>query len=190
MTTDRFDEASRYVPREDARGVFAWLYEGFVSKMHFCRWLDTRTAAGSDEPRATADTVAELERLDKPEALWLVNLEFQTTPDPDMFGRLMVQLGRAWLDHRPDSHRGSRYQLMAAVINLTGSRQSAPASREYIFPLASHHLVLNIKEVYLAEESASETLARIECGEVSPSVLAFVPLMTGAAEDDNLARWK
>ncbi len=46
-----------------------------------------------------------------------------------------------------------------------------------------------MQERYLAEESAFHTLQAIESGEVSPSLLAFIPLMKNDGEEGILQRW-
>jgi hypothetical protein len=46
--------------------------------------------------------------------------EFQTAPDPAMFGRLLANLSDIWTHLRPDPERGSRFNVGAAVVNLTG----------------------------------------------------------------------
>ena len=116
-------------------------------------------------------------------------LEFQAEPDPEMFGRLLGQLGKFWREHRPDSLPGSRYQLVAAVVNLTGTPESLPASRLFTFPLRSLSLGLAAEERHLATESADATLDAIARGETAKSILAFIPLMTGGGESGNIQRW-
>ena len=75
-----------------------------------------------------------------------------------MFGRLLGELGKFGREHRPDDLRGSRYQLVAAVVNLTGTKESTPASASFAFPIEGLGLRLAVKEVYLAAESAEATL--------------------------------
>jgi hypothetical protein len=119
------------------------------------------------EPERIADTIAELfELVCAAPRLYLI--EWQTEPDPDMFGRLLVELGQLWQKHRPDSLPGSRYQLAASVINLTGTRTSLPASREFALPGPDGTAcILRMRERYLAEEPAAEALERIAAGEIS-----------------------
>jgi hypothetical protein len=117
-------------------------------------------------------------------------VEFQTEPDANMFGRLLVHLGESWQHLRPDPEPGSRYQLGAAVVNLTGTRQSAPASRLYHLPGGDDLMCGGrFRERYLDEESADETLSRIENKELSRAILVFVPLMHGAGDPGIIRRW-
>ena len=189
MATDRFDQTARYIVRIDPEGFLGWLFPGFAQHMHFERWLDTRTAPMPNQPNQTADTVGELIALHVIEPPWLMLLEFQTEPDPEMFGRLLEQLGKFWREHRPDALPGSRYQLVAAVVNLTGTLESLPASRQFTFPLRNCSLGLAAEERHLATESAATTLDAIASGETAKSILALIPLMTGGGEPGIIQRW-
>jgi hypothetical protein len=187
--SDRFDQTARFTARFDPEGFLAWLFPGFAQHLRFERWLDTRTAPMPGMTNQTADTVGELFALHRIEPPWLMLLEFQTEPDPEMFGRLLEQLGKAWREHRPDTLPGSRYQLVAAVVNLTGTMESIPASREFTFPIDNVGLRLAVKERHLATESADATLDAIARGEAAKSILAFIPLMTGGGEPGIIQRW-
>jgi hypothetical protein len=190
MAETVFDQSSRRGARLDPAGFFAWLLTGFAAVLRFVRWLDTRSTPRPGGREPTADTVAELAGLTEPGPPWLFPVELQTEPDPNLFGRLLVQLGESWQHLRPDPEPGSRYQLGAAVVNLTGTSQSAPASRLYHLP-GGDGLVCGgrFRERHLAEESADQTLTRIEGGELSRVVLVFVPLMQGGGEDGIISRW-
>jgi hypothetical protein len=189
MTTTRFDQAARRVARLDPAGFLAWLLTGFEESLRFRRWLDTRTTPRPEDPELTGDTVAELEALGAAPP-WLFPVEFQTEPDPDMFGGLLCQGGQLWQDQRPDPLAGSRYQLAMAVVNLTGTRQSAPASRRYQLPCQDDVLcALKVRERHLAEESAAELLERVGREEVSRGLLPFVPLMQGGGDSGIIERW-
>jgi hypothetical protein len=134
--------------------------------------------------------VARLEALEEVGAPWLFPVEFQTVPDPKMFGRLQKQVGEWWNDLRPDELPDSRYQVSAAVVNLTGTCASAPASRENRFPNPDGLFwSVKVRERYLADESADETLTRVEKGELRPSLLALIRAMHGAGDPGIISRW-
>ena len=189
MATDRFDQTARFTARFDAEGFLAWLVPAFADHLRFERWLDTRTAPKPRQANQTADTLAGLVSLHRVESPWLLLVEFQTEPDPDMFGRLLSQLGKFWIEHRPDGLPGSRYQLAAAVVNLTGTTESQPSSRSFVFPLRGREVRLDVEERHLATENAGDTLDAIARGAVSKSILAFVPLMTGGEKPGIIKRW-
>lgn len=191
MSDNRFDQTARLVARDDADGFFAWLIDGFATALRFVRWLDTRTTPLPGEPDQTADRVALVRERDDVAPPWLILLEFQAEPDPKMPGRLLSELGRLWIDHRFDNTPNSRYQLAAAVVNLTGTSRSVPASQSYVMPVpVPLGLTLNVRECYLAEESAATTLDRMAAGEVALCVLPLVPLMKGGGESATMERWK
>ena len=190
MERTRFDLTARRVARLDPVGFFCWLLTAFAQTLRFAGWLDTRSTPEGADPEVTGDTVARFEALAEVGPPWLFAVEFQTAPDPGMFGRLQKELGEWWNDLRPDELPDSRYQVCAAVVNLTGTRQSAPASREYHFPNPDGlSWGGKVRERYLAEESADQTLARIESGELRRCILAFIPLMHGAGEAGIISRW-
>jgi hypothetical protein len=189
MATDRFDQTARFTARFDPEGFLAWLFPGFAEHLRFERWLDTRTAPMPGMANQTADTVGELFALHNVEPPWLLLLEFQTETDPEMFGRLLEQLGKFWREHRPDALPGSRYQLVAAVVNLTGTLESLPASRQFTFPIRKRGLGLAVEERHLATESAADTLDAIARAETAKSILSFIPLMTGGGEEGIIQRW-
>lgn len=191
MNQTRFDQAARRLARLDPQGFFAWLITKFAKYLRFCGWLDTRTTPGLVQPsEQTGDTVAELEALDEPAPPWMFPQEFQTQPDPDMFGRMLRQGGQMWLDHRPDRLPGSRFQLAMGVVNLTGTCASLPGSRRYKLPGEDEVLTdLSLRERWLAEESGADLLDRVERGEVGRYLPAFVPLMKDGGDPVILQRW-
>ena len=97
-------------------------------------WEDARGVPYPGDPERTNDTIAVLEEIDRPGPPWAMPIEFQSEPDPDMFGRLLIYLGSIWLEKRPDPLRGGRYRLAGAVVNLTRTSASNPASRDMVLP--------------------------------------------------------
>jgi hypothetical protein len=192
VTTERtrFDLTARRLARLDPVGFFIWLLTAFEEYLRFAGWLDPRSTPQGADPEVTGDTLARLEARDGVGAPWLFAVEFQTAPDPGMFGRLQKQIGEWWTDLRPDPLPDSRYQVCAAVVNLTGTSQSAPASRDYRFPTPDGlHWGGRVRERYLAEESADQTVSRVDGGELRRSILPLVPLMHGAGEPGIISRW-
>jgi hypothetical protein len=104
-----------------------------------------------------------------------------------MFGRLLVYLGGLWLGLRPDPERGSRYQVGAVVVNLTGI---GSASRRMAFDAAGLLIELRAIERNLEAEAASDLLEGIDSGRWSKALLPWVPLPAGANEVDVIERWK
>ena len=190
MEQTRYDLTARRVARLDPAGFFAWLLTDFEKFVRFAGWVDPRSAPQGTEGEVIGDTLARLEELARVAPPWLFPVEFQTVPDPVMFARLQRQIGQWWEDLRPDSLPGSRYQVCAGVVNLTGTPESAPASCAYRFPTPDGLFWGGkVRERYLAAETAEQTLSRIEKGELRRTILAFIPLMQGAGEPGIITRW-
>ena len=129
-----YDRTARRAAKLDPLGFFCWLLRRFANHLRFERWMDTGTVPFPGDPERIGDTVAELASLHEASPPWALPVEFQAEPDPDMFGRLLIFLGTIWLQFRPDELRGSRYQVSAMVVNLTGTPGSMPALRDYVLP--------------------------------------------------------
>lgn len=191
MTATRFDLTARRVARVEPVSFFTWLFTGFKKYLKYHRWLDTRTTpdAEDDSGEQTGDTLAVLEDVTQPAPLWLFPQEFQTQPDPDMFGRMMRQGGQMWLDHRPDDLPGSRYQISFGIVNLTGTRESLPGGRSYPMPGEDGVFCgLQPRERWLAEESGAELMDRVASGELGRYLLAFVSLCKDGEKPGNIDR--
>lgn len=174
---NEYDLVSRRFAKLAAASYLHWLLPDFARNLHFRRWLDARHVPFPGNPDRTGDVLAELEQLHSPAPLWALTNEFQTRPDPDMFGRLLVYLGTFWLATRPDDLPGSRYQLAAAVVNLTGTRVSMPASRTMLLPAPEMGgLVLTVRERWLQDEPAKPLLDAVRTGRYSRWLLVLVPL--------------
>src|SRR6266540_3654223 len=126
MPTNPFDKAARFAAKLDAEEFLTWVLGLPPEHLGFGGWLDTRAVPLPHEQDQIGDTVARL-NLYGNEPPWAVAVEFQIEPDPLMFGRLLAYLAQIWQTLKPDPERGSRFQVGAAVVNLTGTGQ---ASRE------------------------------------------------------------
>jgi hypothetical protein len=184
MTVNRFDQASRYGAKLDAAGFLRWLLQD--SSLTFDGWLDTRSLPFPGEKDRTCDTVARLIDAAEPESPWAVPVEFQTQPDGAMFGRLLEYLGRLWRERRPDG-RARRYQVGAALVNLTGRRRTA--SRRMRLGQTRVLTRLSVVERNLARESAAATLAGIAGGTVACCIPPWIPLKRGGGGAAIITQW-
>jgi hypothetical protein len=117
---------------------------------------------------------------------WAVAVEFQIAASP-MFGRLLKYLGALWDDLRPDPEPGSRYDVAAVVVNLTGRGQSSHASSWKKLKL---HTELGIGERNLAYEDGEAELSRVEKGEATRVILPLIALMQKGDDPVIIERWK
>ncbi|MBP3958093.1 hypothetical protein J8F10_22810 [Gemmata sp. G18] len=187
MPENYYDKASRFLAKLDPGAFLSWLLRLPASDFVFRGWLDTRGVPFPGDTDRVSDTVAHVENAGANGVPWIVAVEFQTKPDPEMFGRLMGYLSGLWLERKPDTERGSRFHLGAAVVNLTGS---GSASREMIWPAAGLYSQLRVVERNLELESAEELLVGIEAGHWAPALLPWLPLMSGGDTSDIIDRWK
>jgi hypothetical protein len=187
MAQNVYDQASRFAARLDPPGFLGWALGLPAGAFTFRGWLDTRAVPFPGSPDRTGDTVA---RLDDPAGggvPWAVAVEFQVRPDPAMFGRLGGYALGLWLGLRPDEERGSRFQVGAAVVNLTGS---GSASRRMEWPAAGLVTRLDVAERNLERESADELVGGVESGRWARCVLPWVPLTAGGDDPGLIDRWK
>ncbi len=187
MPENPYDKAARFAAKLDPEGFLAWVLGLPLDRLGFAGWIDTRGIPFPGEQDRTGDTVARLDVPGGTEPPWAVAVEFQAEPDPLMFGRLLGYLSQIWMQLKPDPERGSRFQVGAAVLNLTGTGQASREMRLPGGPLVTH---LGVAERNLARESADDTLRRVEAGELTRGVLPWVPLMTGAEGGMITDRWK
>jgi hypothetical protein len=187
MAENDFDKASRLAAKLAPHAFLAWAVRLPVGELGFRGWLDTRSLPFPGDPDRTGDTVARLDDAAAGGQPWAVAVEFQTEPDPLMFGRLLGYLSGLWLSVKPDPERGSRFHVGAVVVNLSGT---GLASRDMRWPAAGLGTQLMVVERNLASESADELLGAIERGERSRALLAWLPLMRGADDPGIIDRWK
>ncbi len=188
MSND-YDIACRRMVKSEPGAFLAWLLTDFTLTARFLRWIDTRSIPFPGKADQIGDLVAELEMLQVIGPLWALALEFQSEPDPDLFGRMLQYLGQIWCERRPDPLPASRYQLASSVVNLTGTSQSVPASASFVWSGPDRvECVLHVRERYLAEESAEVTLEAIAQGRYDRALLPWIPLMRGGSEPQVIAR--
>lgn len=187
MTGNPFDQGARYTAKLDPPGFLRWLLPGLTPSQSFHDWLDTRSIPFPGHPDRICDTVAAVREAARPPVWWAVPVEFQTRPDAELFGRLLEYLGRLLRELRP-SHRGSgRFQVAAAVVNMTGAGRTG---RDMILGATGLRTCLTVVERNLRDEDAAATLGEIAAGRIARCLLPFIPLMRNGAEPGIIEQWK
>jgi hypothetical protein len=181
-----YDQACRYAAKLDAPGLLCWLLGETRDELRFRTWLDTRTLPWPGDPERTCDTVAWLGDAD-PAVEWAVPVEFCLEPDGEMFGRLLIYLGRLWQEKRPTDGRGEHFAVGAVVVNLTGRGH---ASQTMTLRKTGVRTILQVAERNLADEDAATVLAAIATRTLSPCLLPWIALMRGADNSAIIAQWR
>jgi hypothetical protein len=187
MGDNPYDQASRCAARLDPPGFLGWVFDLPPDGFAFEAWPDTRNIPFPGDPDRTNDTVARVADTSTAGPPWAVAVEFQSRPDPDMFARLLVYLGCLSPALRPDPERGSRFQLGAAVVNLTGT---GTASRRMTWDRIGLVTELRTGERNLEREQADALVGEIESGRRPRAILPWVALLAGAEAIDLIDRWK
>jgi hypothetical protein len=186
---NRYDQAARYSFRSDPLGFLRWVVPGLDRALRFQSWLDTRTLPFPGTSDRTCDTVADLADAITSLRRWALVTEFQTEPDPEILDRLLEYLARLRRELRWGPQRREKYQVVAALVSLTGPPQ--PDILEMTLPSSdSSALRLQVTVRTLRDEDAALTLAQIAAGETSRSVLSWISLMRGGNEPGIIDKWK
>lgn len=186
MSPNPFDQASRYLAKLDPPGLLGWLLPLPADQLRFRGWLDARRISFPGEPDRICDTVAVLEDVARGGVPWALPVEFQTEPDPLMFGRLLGYLGSLWVELKPSTERGDRFHVGAVVVNLTGRGSTAQVME---WPEAGLLTRLGVVERNLAGEDAQAVLAAVGTGQAGGVVLPLIPLLQGGGEAVIMTEW-
>jgi hypothetical protein len=84
VSANPFDQAARYLMKQEPAAMLGWLLGVEPGAFRFRRWLDARQARFPGEPDRTCDTVAWLEDPTGGGLPWAVPVEFQIEPDATM----------------------------------------------------------------------------------------------------------
>ncbi len=100
MPENYYDKASRFLAKLEPVAFLSWLLRLPTSSFVFRGWLDTRGVPFPGDADRVSDTVAHVENVGENGVPWVIAVEFQTKPDPEMFGRLMGYLSGLWLERK------------------------------------------------------------------------------------------
>lgn len=184
-----FDKAGRYLIRLDPLGFFTWLCAEFVRVWRFRGWLDTSAIPFPGERQRVCDTVAEfIHRRDRRRRC-LLDTEVQSHPHLDMPERLGEYAFQLRRQRRYGRGRHGKYQVIGAVVNLTGAVQPNTLDMTEAM-LDGAGLFIAVLQKTLREEDAAATLQRIAAGELPRCVLPWIPLMRGGGDAIIIEEWR
>jgi hypothetical protein len=164
MTGNPFDQGARYTAKLDPPGFLRWLLPALAPSMAFHDWLDTRSIPFPGHSDRICDTVAAIREAMRPPVWWAVPVEFQTRPDALLIGRLLEYLGSSWRELRPPSRGSGRFQVVAAVVNLTGTGDT---SSDIVLGATGLRTCLGAGERNLRDEDAAAPLAGTAAGHIA-----------------------
>ena len=184
-----FDQAARYTAKRRPLAFFAWQVPGLLAAWEFHAWHDTSRIAFPGEPDRICDTVAEFHHSADPQRRCLLDVEFQSEPDPDILERLPEYAARLRRELRFGVGQAGKYLVVSVLLNLTGPEQSQDLNmRLPELGGRGHHF--GVVLCTLREQDAAATLARIAVGELERWVLPWIPLMRGAEQAGIIKVWK
>ncbi|MGL4553724.1 MAG: hypothetical protein ACRC33_21385 [Gemmataceae bacterium] len=178
-----FDQAARYAARLEPGGVLAPLLgDGFTGR--HAGWFDTRSLPMPGGPDRAADLIAECEDAG---GRWLVVLEFQSSHDPEKLDVTLLEAAVLRVHARHGAERAEKYRVLTALVYLRGTCPHAVLDMRLAGRGGTHHeaLVWDI-----GVQPARDALDKVDDGRLSWGTLFWVPLMSGAAEPDLIARWR
>jgi hypothetical protein len=184
-----FDKAGRYLIRLDPMGFYTRLCVKFIRAWRFRGWLDTSAMAFPGEQGRICDTVAEFSHRRDRRRRSLLVIEVQSHPHTDMPERLGEYAFQLRRQRRYARGRHGKYQVIGAVLNLTGAVQPHVLDMTEA-TLDGAGLSITVLQRTLREEDAAATLRRIAAGELSRCVLPWIPLMRGGGDAAIIEEWR
>jgi hypothetical protein len=182
-----FDAAARQACKVSGTGLLVWLDRFAEESMaaDFAGWDDTRRTSWPGGPERTDDVVCLLRRRADGKPAHLI-VEVETEPRPDGLARLGIYELLLAIEVRGVLPGGP--PVYGAILRLTGNKTDGAL---VLTKSASHPGVLvDPIEIWLADESATDTLAQIESGDLPLSALPWVVLMRGGGDPAAIERWK
>jgi hypothetical protein len=214
----KYNDAELHAIKElDPQGYLNWQMPELAPDLEWYTWLESQVAPPPGMPFLRCDCVAGLRSRSGRQAPWACLIEAQAQPIPRMAVWVMVYLGLLHEDLRHGPHDRDRFQMMAAVLNLTDTtlsttidwlppvKPAAPQAEQQAAsqpeqqpapqpePQAEQHS-FGVKSKFwvrnVREEKADATLEQIADGKVALCILVWAPLMVGGDDPRVLKRWQ
>ena len=116
----KYNEAELHAIKElDPQGYLNWHMPELDPDLVWSAWLESQVAPPPGLPFLRCDCVAGLRSQSGRQPPWACLIEAQAQPIPRLAVWLLVYLGLLHEDLRFGPHDRDRFQIMAAVLNLT-----------------------------------------------------------------------
>jgi len=204
-----FDDAERHALHEvEPEKQLQWLLEEVDPDLAFFGWQPTQLSPPG-VPQLRCDCVAGLRSRSGSQPPWACLIEAQGQPLAGMAVWMMIYLGLLHNLLRYDGR--DPFQMMGVILNLSEGELShaigwrVPLKKTTGTPSADADAGLPTAEPSPApapgvactffvknvrQESAEQTLNRIERDELGLCILVWVPLMAGADQPEVIRRWR
>src|SRR5205085_11337122 len=116
-----FDQAANYGYRAEPQAVTQRVLTRHGLPFTFRELYETRTTPLPGQRDRTADKVVILDDPTQPAQPWLLLWEFQATHDSEKLDVTLVEAGRLRTDFRHGPERKDKYQVLTALVYLTGT---------------------------------------------------------------------
>src|SRR5262245_37670593 len=203
-----YDEAERHALHEvEPEDQLKWLLEEVDEDLMFFGWLQTQVAPPPGVPQLRCDCVAGLRSRSGTQPPWACLIEAQGQPLAGMAVWMTIYLGL--LHHVLRFDGRDPFQMMGVILNLSegelshtiewqvplrtkaaeaqsdAAQPSAGSSAPKAPGVSCTFVIKNVRQ-----ESAAETMDRIERGELGLCILLWIPLMIGADTAEIVRRWR
>lgn len=184
----RFNEAELHGMKElDPQGFICWQLPKLDADLEWYTWLESQVAPPAGMPFLRGGCVAGFRSRSGTQAPWAYLIEAQAQPVPRFASKLLVYLGLLHEDLRHGPHDLDRFQMMAAVLNLTDT--TLATTIDWV-PSGGGGVLGEFPPRNVRREKAAETLEAIASGKTALCILVRVPLMEGGDRPEVLARWR
>jgi hypothetical protein len=182
-----FDHAAAFAAQADPAVVVGRLLAATGVRLRYRDWFITRAIPLPGGPRRTPDLVAILDDPDKPARAALLILEIQSSHDPEKLDTTLVEVAvfRAYARH--GENREHKYRVFCGLVYLKGECPEAVLDMDLAggFGTRNRPLLWEVEK-----DDADAALAAVAEGKESWGLLFWIALMTGAAKEATIARWR
>jgi hypothetical protein len=183
-----FDQPARQMAKLDPPPFFEWALRRSRAALLFHSWRDARRLTFPGDPDRTNDAVADCIVAGQPEQHFIMIVEAQTEPDPDIEERVAQYALTARLEFRTGPGREDKLPVGAILINLTGQGSTTGLHRP-VPGAGGCGMDIAPVVVNLSEFDAAATLTEMVAKQTGLCILPFIPLMQGGGRPGIIQEW-